>query len=130
MSKERREICKAKFFDAIDLINKGEIDIAEYGKDADFYKYYIKKIDNEIVIYTKNTDEIVFSDELTCYKFMTKEEQKEWEKHKENECCGDCRKCEKCEGLNIPPMEELDKIFGGLAREVNKRKLKPIKGGK
>lgn len=70
MSKERREICKTNFVNAIDLINRGEIDIAEYGKDTDFYKYYIRKIDNEIVIYTKNTDEVVSIDKLTCYKFI------------------------------------------------------------
>lgn len=68
-NKENVKICKCKFLDALKLVENNEIDIAEYKSSDGFYKYCIRKMQNEIVIYTKNTNEIVVDDILTCYKY-------------------------------------------------------------
>lgn len=116
MEKIKVKICKTTVSRAIMLLESDSVDIAEYKGDDGFYNYCIRKMYGKIMFYTKNTDEVVFSDKVTCYAFMTEQEYEIYTdmKNKENniECCGDCRKCEKCKDLNILPMEELDKIFG------------------
>jgi hypothetical protein len=123
MEQIKVKICRTTVPKAIMLLETDSIDIAEYEGEDGFYNYCIRKECNEIVFYTKNTDEVVFSDKVTCYAFMTEEESEEYKRIKDREnnieCCGDCRECEKCKDLNIPPMEELDKIFGGIIKARN-----------
>jgi hypothetical protein len=66
-NKEKVEICKCKFLEAISLIEKNEADIAEYNDKN--YEYHIAKNNNEVKIYAENSDLIFISDELICYKY-------------------------------------------------------------
>jgi hypothetical protein len=123
MEKVKVEICKTNVSKAIMLLENDSIDIAEYESKDGFYNYCIRKTYGKIMFYTKNTDEVVFSDKVTCYAFMTQQEFEEYksikDKESDIECCGDCRTCEKCKDLNIPPMEELDRIFWGIIKARN-----------
>jgi hypothetical protein len=66
-NKEKVEICKCKFLEAIKLIDTDVIDIAEYNDGT--YEYHINKNNNVIKIFAENSDLIFISDELIGYKY-------------------------------------------------------------
>jgi hypothetical protein len=81
-NKIKVRIKKMKLMDSLYEIDRGHIDIAEYKSKDGSEEYCVRKMEDEIIIYTKNAEMVVITDDLIGYKYMTKEEKEQYVKNK------------------------------------------------